>query len=204
MFELLTDAPQLLRDGHVVFFDDQWPEGTQKNNKWFEVISQYKVRYEVARNIASGVPIDLSFASVSAGIDNTNLALLPTNTDTLYEILFGFKTSSILVYPFFNSSFLHNLEAENVTPTVTDDQLRYLGFWEPEDSPFEEPRIRDHLVYYQQAPMLRLYNDESDLADRIVFRFIVNRCTLKEIQPPRDQTADRARRPQYLTESRRR
>ena len=208
MFEQLIDAPLLLRPGHLVHFDNEWPSGTNKQDKWFKVLTQYQIKYDVARNIASGATIDLSFDSVTTGIDNTNLALLPINPDTLYEILLGFKTSDVMVYPYFANSFVLGLEATNVLPVVADRatrpfrELRYLGFWEPEDSPYDAPRIREHTVKGQEPPVLRLYND-GGLADRIVVRILVNRCTLEETQAPRDQQLlDRARRPMYVTGSR--
>lgn len=204
MYEQHDQTPEILKRNHYVYFDDDWPDGSGKRNTWWRVERQYRVKYDVARNIASGDTQDLSFSAASSGIDNLNLALLPVSRDTLYEVLVGWKTRDILVYPYFRNDFVHELEATNVTPDVTDQEQRYIGFWEPEDSPWDEPRIREHVISDQEPPQLRLYNDGA-LADRIVFRFIVNHCNLMQLQSAPDQRGqEMARRPLYLTERRRR
>lgn len=201
-FELLTETPALLRERHYVHFSDAWPAATNKANKWFQVERALQIKYDVSRIIAAGDTQDLNLDETTGGVGNTNLALIPTNPSSLYEILVGIKAHNILFYPYYANSYYLFLESSGLLPSVADNNLRYLGFYEAKDSPFESPHLREHVIKDQEDPILRVYND-SGLAERIVFRFIVNRCRLVPVQAPIDPVIlDRARRIRYFNETR--
>jgi hypothetical protein len=176
-FELLTEVPSLLKEGHFVFFDGGWPQGTGKDQKWYQVQRAQQIKLDIPRIVTAGSSIDLDFAAPSGGgIGDTNLSLLPTNVDTLYEMLVGLKGLPF-VYPMYNNSYYQKLEVTNVAPDTGDRNLRYLGFYDEQDSPFEAPRLREHVVKDQQPPVLRVYNDQT-LDEVLIIRFIINRCRL--------------------------
>ena len=176
-FELLTEVPPLLKEGHFVFFDGGWPSETGKNQRYYQVERTHQIKLDVPRIVTAGSSIDLDFAAPSGGgIGDLNLSLLPINPDTLYEMLVGLKGLPF-VYPMYNNSYFQRLEVTNVYPDTGDRNLRYLGSYDESDSPFEAPRLREYVVRNQQPPVLRLYNDET-LDEVLIIRFIINRCRL--------------------------
>ena len=176
-FELLTEVPSLLREGHFVFFDGGWAPESHKDQQWFQVQRAQQIKLDIPRIVTAGSSIDLDFGAPSGGgIGDTNLSLLPTKSDTLYEMLLGLKGLP-LAYPMYNNSYFQKLEVTNVTPDTSDRNLRYLGFYDELDSPFEAPRLREYVVKDQQPPVLRLYNDQT-LDEVLIIRFIINRCRL--------------------------
>ena len=105
-----------------------------------------------------------------------------------------------LVYPMYNNTFFQKLEVTNVVPDTGDRNLRYLGFYDELDSPFEAPHLREHVVKDQQPPVLRLYNDNT-LDEVLIIRFIINRCKLGEVSPPSDDVRRVARIAKYHAQS---
>ena len=188
--ELLTETPSLLRDGHIVFFVGGWPSA--KDDKWFQVSRSQQIKLDIPRIVAANSSIDLDFSAPAAGgIADLSLSLMPTNGDTLYELLIGLKGLPF-VYPMYNNSYFQKLEVTNVAPDTGDRNLRYLGFFDEDDSPFDAPRLVEHVVKDQQPPVLRVYNDQiSDEA--LVLRFIINRCRLVPTQPPQENIRRLAR-----------
>ena len=194
--ELLTETPALLREGHYIFFDGGWPEGTGKNRKWFQVERAQQIKLDIPRIVSAGSSIDLDFsAPAGGGIGDLNLSLLPTNSDTLYEMLLGMKGLHSC-YPMYNNSYYQKLEVTNVAPDTGDRNLRYLGSYDALDSPFDAPRLREHVVKDQQPPVLRLYNDET-LDEALIIRFIINRCRLVAVSQPSEETRRVARVAKY-------
>lgn len=182
-FELLTTEPALLRESHLLRFAGNWPAA--KKDKWFMVDRSYQIKYDVSRIVSSGDSQDLRFeaASGSDSVGANNLALVPKAEDTVYELLVGIK-GNVLVYPRYYDRYLLSLEgASGIGPDVTDAEQRYLGFYDEMDSPFEAPRLREYVVAAQETPVVRLYNDHSQ-AERVVLRFIVNRCRILVVDNP--------------------
>jgi len=194
--ELLTETPRLLQDGHYVAFEGGWPTSTGKDNKWFRVERAQQIKLDIPRIVSSGGSIDLDFSAPSGGgIGDLNLSLIPTGGDTLYELLIGMK-GNVFMYPMYNNSYFQKLEVTNVAPDTGDRNLRYLGFFDENDSPFEAPRLREHVVKDQQPPVLRLYNDQT-VDEPLVVRFIVNRCRLVPANTPSEDLRRVARIAKY-------
>lgn len=180
-WEQLTETPPLLRPGHILRFLGAWPTAYQ--DKWFRVDLAQQIKYDVTRIVSSGGSgFDVDFRIPSAGgVSDSQISLLPERSRSVYEVLLGLK-GNVLVYPRYNNTFYLKLEASQVLPTLDGAQLRYLGFWDEDDSPLETPRLREYLVHEQEAPVLRLYTDLPD-EERETLRFIVNRLFLTEIDP---------------------
>jgi len=195
-WELLTSTPALLREGHYIFFTGGWPSATGKDNRWFQVERAQAIKYDVNRNVAAAASIDLDFVVPAAGgVAELSLSLMPQSQDSLYELLLGIKGNP-LVYPMYNNSYYLKLEATNVVPDTAGERLRYLGFYDEDDSPMTMPRLRDHVTKDQQPPVLRVYNDMF-VEERIVLRFIVNRLKLMEVGPPPEDIQRVARIAKY-------
>lgn len=180
-FELLSETPPLLRSGHVVFFEDKtWDP--KYAGKWFRVVRAQQVPYNIGRIVSANASIDLDFsAPAGGGVGDTNLSLLPDHAEELFEILFGIKGTP-LVYPRYQNQYFLSLAVTNVIPDTGDANLRYLGFYNQDDSPFDEPRLREHIVKDNGGvPVLRVYNDFAT-DEKIVLRAIVNRIRMDEVK----------------------
>ena len=193
-FELLTEVPSLLREGYFVHFRGGWP--AEKDQQWFQVERAQQIKLDIPRIVTAGSSIDLDFsAPAGGGIADLNLSLLPTSNNTLYELLMGLKGLP-LVYPMYNNTFFQKLEVTNVVPDTGDRNLRYLGFYDELDSPFEAPRLREYVIKDQQPPVLRLYNDQvSD--EVLIIRFILNRCRIVPAPQPQEDIRRVARVAKY-------
>ena len=190
-FELLTEVPSLLREGHFVYFEGGWPAA--KDQKWFQVERSQQIKLDIPRIVSAGSSIDLDFsAPAGGGIADLNLSLLPTNSDTLYEMLLGMKGLPS-AYPMYNNSYYQKLEVTGIVPDTGDRNLRYLGFYDELDSPFEAPRLREYVVKDQQPPVLRVYNDQIG-DEALIIRFIINRCRLVQKQAPASEEIRRVAR----------
>lgn len=177
-WELLTETPPLLREGHILRFIGAWPD--RYKDRWFRADLSQQIKYDVTRIVGAGTSFDVDFRSPSGGgVSDSQVSLLPERQNTVYEILLGLKGNP-LVYPQYNNSFYLKLEVTGVLPTLTHSQLRYVGFYDEDDSPVESPRLREYTVHDQEPPVLRLYAD-TDLDERLTMRFIVNRLLITEI-----------------------
>lgn len=178
-FELLTETPGLLRVGHVLRFDGSgWDE--KYADKWFRVAQAQQIKYDISRVISANTSRDLDFASpAGGGVSDTALSLMPDKEDTLYEQLWGIRGTP-LVYPMYENRYFLQLEITRVAPDTGDERLRYLGFYDQNDSSLAMPRVREYVVKVNNGtPVLRLYND-FDLDELMILRVVVNRVRLEK------------------------
>lgn len=184
-WEQLVEVPAPLREGHILHFVGGWSglgNSIVKDDQWYKVERAQQIKYDVAKAIASASSFDIDFRTpAGGGVSDPSISLLPDKADSIYELLMGIK-GNVLVYPMYGNTYYLKLEATSVIPTTTDARLRYLGFWDEDDSPFDKPKLREHVVNGQEPPMLRLYNDQF-IDERVVLRFIVNRCKIVQVTP---------------------
>lgn len=206
--ELLMEVPNLLKTGHIVHFGEGWPEAKAK--KYFRVERANQLMYDVHRIVAPGnatsgasgtaVSIqDISFEAPSTGsVSDAYLSLLPVKDITMYELLLGFKGLG-LVYPRYANRYQQQLETSLVLPTPTSDALAWMGFFDSQQSPWYAPKVRMYTVKDQEPPHMYLYNPYQD-DEKVVVRFVVNKCKLVSVVQPTEQDKKVARELTYYTQ----
>lgn len=181
-FELLTEVPNLLREGHIMHFSEKWDDKWAK--KYFRVELAQQMQYDVHKIVPPGTAApsqqDLSFsAPAGGGVTHTRLSLLPESNSTVYEMLFGFK-GLVLLFPRYNDKYFLELETTGVHPDLTNSMLRFLGYYSQTHSPYYAPKLREFTVKDQAPPVLRLFNPM--ITDEMLdITIIVNRCKVETV-----------------------
>jgi hypothetical protein len=174
---------QLLEPKQLVHFVGLYPGYWQEQlaGKYFRIMLTQQITYDRAYILAAGATgiADLSHHNAAIG----DLGLYPTNTMTLYELLLGMKSTSgsMLCYPRFppNEWFL-TLEESAYIPNTANNNLRYLGPWSEEITPYDRPQVRIHTTT-DQAPLgIQLYND-APIDNKVVLGWLVNRCLMQYV-----------------------
>ncbi len=188
---------RLLEPKHVVHFVGSHPEYWQERvaGKYCRVMQTQQITYDRAYILAAGGTYSTDISDDNAAVGD--LGLYPDNTMTLYEILVGMKSTSgsMLCYPRYppNEWFITLEEGgfiPNATPAVapllpnTSNNLRYLGPWSEEITPFDRPQVRIHTIKKEESVGIQLYND-APIHNKVVLGWLVNRCLLKHV--PKDK-----------------
>lgn len=195
MFKIISLIPEawkkILRNRHVVYFNDEGIDGSAYPNrfseKYFKVKRTQQINYDLPFFISgkNGVlpQIDVDFE------DEDDVGLYPNNTWSMYEILIGMESSqgSVLAYPLASiNQYLISLEEGGFTPNLTNPAKRYIGAIEESDTPVDKPQLRYHTVSDLNSIGLRLFNDSLQ-DDKVVLKMFINRCLLEET-PERNLT----------------
>jgi len=182
MIKMFTETPELLLPRQYVKFIGEGRDFTDnvKDGDMFRVTKTQQVLYEQAFILPPSNTTMLDLSSETA----TSLGLYPTSVETLYEILVGIKGGKdIIVYPQIPAGkFFARLEKAELTPVPQVPQLRYLGFVDVKATPIDKPKLRIHTIKDLEPLIFVLYNDGSDY-EKIVFRFLVNKCKIKKLEP---------------------
>lgn len=199
-WELLTEVPQLLKEGYVMHFTDQWKK--EWEDKWFKVQIAQQIRYDVSRTLLIGTSdyLDVSFQEPGTGtVSNDKISLRPYSPHTVYEILLGIE-GLCRVYPMYNNDYFQKLEENGVVPKLTDASLAHMGFFTSEISPYWAPKLREYTVKDQEPPVLRLWNPWT-VEEKCILHFTVNRCKVLEVNPQTLSEIDKraAREVKYFT-----
>jgi len=172
---------QLLEPKQVVHFVGSHPEYWQERvaGKYFRVMLTQQIPYDRAYILGAGASYSADISDDNAAIGD--LGLYPDNTMTLYEILLGMKSTSgsMLCYPRYppNEWFI-TLEEGGFIPNVANNNLRYLGPWSEEITPYDRPQVRLHTIKDEESVGIMLYND-APIHNKVVLGWIVNRCLMK-------------------------
>jgi len=175
---------KLLEPRHIVRFVGSHPEYWQERvaGKYFRIMLTQQIVYDRAYILGAGATsaaIDISDDNAAIG----DLGLYPDNSMTLYEILVGMKSTSgsMLCYPRYppNEWFI-TLEEGGFIPNVASNNLRYLGPWSEEITPYDRPQVRLHTIKEEESIGIMLYND-TDVFNKVVLGWVVNRCLLKHV-----------------------
>lgn len=177
----------MLQPKQIVHFVGEQPPYWQARvaGKWFKIQMTQQIPYERGYILAPSTeygPWDISDHNAAIG----DLGLYPTNTMTLYEILFGMKSSSgsVLIYPRFppNEWFI-TLEEAAYIPNTANNNLRYIGAWTEELTPPDKPQVRMHTISKEESIGLMLYND-AEVYQKLIMVMTVNRCLLEHVEDP--------------------
>ena len=199
MIRLFTDTPKLLLNEHIVHFSDKYRTGETERyaNQYFKVTNPQQVSYDRYYILYQNDYVDVDLHNASSGTEN----LYPESVDEMYEILLGIEGDS-LIYPIIPSPDRHfeKLGYTGMIPDSSSTTKRYLGCYKPEDSPYETPRLRLTFVKNLDPMILRTYIDSPKSYEKVTFRFIINRCTIKKLDRPSPDQMSIARKILHYSE----
>jgi len=180
MFRLFVEPPELLKVGNLVKFvgdfTDEIKDGTILEAKKCVVVN-FRKGFIVPANDRIEILLDNS---------TKGLKLYPTSTDTLYEILLGFKADgSFLMYPQFPAGhYPFRLDESTMYPEPdANDYRKYVGAFKPEDSPIDKPKLRTYTIKDLEPLVLEIANEGSDYG-KLIVDFTINKVEFKKVPLP--------------------
>lgn len=205
---LLKPEDLILTRGSWIYFSPLWP-GNWKwaSGKLFEVFEEpVIVNYPTQKLLPVNDYKDIDLSNATGG-----LKLYPENESVVYEIMLGIKKGDFIThfYTPSTSNWIYRLGNSTMFPDVTDADKRYLGAKEPEDSPADAPTISIYTIKDGPPFYIRPYVTAGTYEScRYVFH--INKCKVREIQPPapndtvavraHEEKKARARRIAYYSE----
>ena len=173
---LFTVTPELLKPRYVVHFSGGFKK--EWAGRYFRVTRVQQLGHEKHRIIGSNTSHDIDLSAELAD----HGGLYPDLPTSLYEILIGWKPKQALMYPRLpTTDYFQKLEMTGWIPDPTNDQLRYVGEFSSVDSPHDQPTLRIHTIKDMAALALRFYVDSPE-DEKVVVRFIINRCQVLEVK----------------------
>jgi len=180
MFRLFVEPPELLKVGNLVKFvgdfTDEIKDGTILEAKKCVVVN-FRKGFIVPANDRIEILLDNS---------TKGLKLYPTSTDTLYEILLGFKANgSFLMYPQFPAGhYPFRLDESTMYPEPdANDYRKYVGAFKPEDSPIDKPKLRTYTIKDLEPLVLEIANEGSDYG-KLIIDFTINKVEFQKVPLP--------------------
>ena len=177
MFRLFVSPPELLKVGNLVKFvgdfTDNIPDGTI-----VEVQNAVVVNFRKGFIIPPNDRIEILLDNSTKGLN-----LYPTQDDTLYEILMGFKADgSFLMYPQFPAGhYIYRLQESTMYPdTDANDYRKYVGAFKPEDSPIDKPKLRTYTLKNLEPLILEISNEGSDYG-KLIIDFTINKVQFRKV-----------------------
>lgn len=191
--------PKLLQEGYMVYFDEVWPSTLSHiRNKVFRIDVVNQVPYDLNYIIPTGDYKDVDLSNQSGGEK-----LYPTSEITLYEVSMGFKPGNFLAQLYIpQSKAIRYLEYSTMQPDVSDSTKRYIGALKPEDSPYEDHRIKFYFVKNLAPLIMRLYVLPGVDYEKIVAGLMINKCKLRHITEPSNEEKNKAKVIRYYDELR--
>jgi len=199
MIRKFMKTPSLLLDSHIVVFSSKFTGETERfASKYFVVENPAQVSYDRWYILPNADFLDIDLANAATGKEN----IYPDAVDELCEVLLGFNDGQYLVYPIMPSPdrYFYKLGYSGMIPDRAHANRRYLGAWKPVDSPYIEPMIRLTFVKDLTPMLLRTYIDSTDDYEKVVMRYVINRCTIRELKTPTSEQKAVARHIYYYTE----
>jgi len=176
---------KLLQPRHIVHFvggpPEFWHEPYASN--YFKVVRTQQIPYDRAYLIAPNATEEFYLDDHNAALGD--LALYPDNSNSLYEILLGMKSSSggVLCYPRApENEWFESLEQGGYLPDTANPTLRYLSPFTEEITPCDRPTVRFYTVKDDEGVGILLYND-TDVTQKVVLCWLVNRCLIDKVDP---------------------
>ncbi len=191
--------PKLLQEGYLVHFTEAWPSTLDHiRAKTFRIDAVNQVPYDLHYIIPASDYKDIDLSNNSGGEK-----LYPTKTTTLYEVTLGFKPGNFLAHFYIPAGRnIHDLEYAGMAPLVTSATLRYLGARKPEDSPYDDPRIKFYFPYNVAPLIMRLYVLAGVDWEKVICGLVINKCKLRELPAPTQEQQLKAKVIRYYEELR--
>ena len=206
MIKLFTDVPRFLQEKHIVHFSSEFKaETADLANNYYRISNTQQVSFDRHYILPSGSnpPAggvtndykDITLSNAATGKEN----IYPDTENELYEVLVGFE-GDVLAFPMIpGSRHFYKLAYTGMLPDATDNTKRYIGPWKKVDSPYYNPKLRLCFVYKLTPLKLRLYVDSADQYEKVILRFLINRCNIQKITPTSEEVS-KARLVKYYSE----
>ena len=195
MIKLFTETPRLLQEKHIVYFSKEFRKGDTADfaDKYYRISNTQQVSFDRHWILPSGSnpPAggtsndykDITLSNAASGKEN----IYPDTEGELYEILVGIE-GNVLIYPQIpGSRYFYKLAYSDMLPDPSNTTKRYVGPWKAIDSPYYNPKLRLTFIYKLTPLKLRLYVDSADQYDKVILRFLINRCNIEQIKPTADE-----------------
>lgn len=196
-------ADLLLTKGAWVNFSDKFSD-TQKwaRGNFFEVEEEpVLVRYARSYTLPASDWKDICLDNSTNG-----LKLYPEKEGVLYQIAIGFKLGEYVTHVYIpKEKYVYRLGESSMYP-VTDTGStnyathKYLGAYNPSDSPFDSPLLFMYVIKNISAFYLRPFILEGVDYDKVTIGFYINKCKLNQIETPSKEQLERAKLIQHYEE----
>ena len=193
---------------HIVHFSDKFETGevARYAGHYYKISNPQQISYD-RYYILPGTGndyLDVDLSNSPAGSEN----IYPYSEHELNEVLFGYSGKA-LIYPIIPAPDRHfqKLGYTSMLPDVTHATRMYLGCYKDHDTPYETPKLRMMFVKDLDSLILETRVDapvnptaaDTNSYEKIVFGFLINRCTITKITPNPEQ-ASRARKILHYSE----
>ena len=177
MPEILIRPEPFLKPRQYVYFTSSW-NIERVAGKFFEVVRTQQLTYEKA--------IILQENNYYTFTMNEDSGLLPDRTNTLYEMYIGIKGNVLMYIRWPSTDYFMRFEKAELKPAEperlsTDVDKRYISVIDQTISPYDKPRYREYTIKEMEPIALVFFNDSID-DEKVVLRFLVNRCMLVETE----------------------
>ena len=199
MIQLFTETPKLLLNNYIVHFSEKYRTGETERfaNQYFLVTDPQQVSYDRYYILYQNDYLDIDLHNASSGTEN----IYPDSVEEIYEVLMGIE-GDVLTYPIIPSPDRHfeKLGYTGMIPDSSDTTKRYLGCYKPEDSPYETMKLRLTFVKNLDSMILRTYIDSAKAYEKVILRFLINRCRIIKLEHPTSEQMSIARKILHYSE----
>jgi len=200
MIRTFGEQPKLLLDGHIIHISSKFKSGNtaQFADKYYEILNPQQVSYDRWWILPTA---DYRNVDLSNGTGTWQESIMPYEVQEINEVLFGFSGKDTLVYPMVPSDrYFQKLSYTGMSPLTSSTTLRYLGCWKECDCYYdqEDPEntslnVRMMFLKDVEPLILRTYIDSAAAHEKVIFHFMINRCTIKQIVSPAPSDKSKAR-----------
>ena len=180
MIRLFVSPPEFLKRGRLVKFvgdfNSDITDGTLVEIEQTNLIN-FRKGYIVPED--DRVLVDFS---------NYGTKLYPTEPDSLYEILIGFKTDGeFIIHPQLPAGhYIWRLEEATMYPDAASPSKRWIGAIKPSDSPVESPKLRIHTLKDMEPLYFEIQNVGTDYG-KIILDLSINQCLFRKLSKSETQ-----------------
>lgn len=190
----------LLQKGSWVRFSDKFKDTTKwARGNFFEVEEEpVFVHYARSYTLPASDWKDLDLSNATNGLN-----LYPEDENVVYQIAVGFKPGEYITHVYIpKDKYVYRLGETSMYPVVDTTGTnyathKYLGVFNPSDSPFDSPLLFLYVIKELSSFYLRPFILEGVDFDKVTIGFGVNKCKLNLIESPSKEQLERAMLIQY-------